>query len=194
MNAFSYVMVLVSIIIGLGITHLLSSFSEVIHRVRGVGKPIRVDSVYLIWVSYSIIYLVSFWWWEFKYQELEIEWSFGLYLFVIAYAISLFMMAAILVPSALEEVSDTFEYFIDGRRWFFGIGLWVLAIDVVDTLLKGYQSDLLLSTFSSSAAIAIAMVFGLISRKRSVQIVAALVAFFAQIVYMFFEIGILGNW
>lgn len=194
MNAFSYVMVLVSIILGLGITHLLSSFSEVIHRVRGVGKPIRVEGVYLIWVSYSILYLVSFWWWEFKYQQIEIEWSFGLYLFIIAYAISLFMMAAILVPTSLEEVNDTFEYFIEGRRWFFGMGLWVIAIDVVDTLLKGYQADHLFLTFGSTGTIAVAMVFGLVSGKKSVQIVVAVVAFLAQLAYMFFEMGILGSW
>jgi hypothetical protein len=69
-DSFEYVMVLVSIVIGLAITHVLSAFAAAVHRLRGHGDPIRLDAVYLLWTGYVMIWLVSFWWWEFQLQAL----------------------------------------------------------------------------------------------------------------------------
>jgi hypothetical protein len=75
-SEFEYVMVLVSIIIGLAITHVLSALAAAIHRLRGHGDPIRLESVYLLWTGFVLIWLVSFWWWEFKFQDIERAWSY----------------------------------------------------------------------------------------------------------------------
>src|SRR6056300_624681 len=119
MSTFEYVMVLVSIIVALAIAHLLTAVADTVHRLRGQGKPIKLDAVFSIWTGYVLIWLVSFWWWEFKFQEVVTEWSFGLYLFVIGYAISLFILAEILVPNRMRGVTDTYADFRDGRKWFF---------------------------------------------------------------------------
>jgi hypothetical protein len=37
-----------------------------------------IDVVFLLWVGFVLIWLVSFWWWEFKFQETAVEWSYGL--------------------------------------------------------------------------------------------------------------------
>ena len=60
-----------------------------------------------------------------------------LYLFIVAYAISLFLLAVVLVPTSMDGVGDSYAYFMEGRRWFFGVLLVVVALDVVDTFLKG---------------------------------------------------------
>ena len=75
MEQFEYVMVLVSIIVALAITHLLMAIAETIHRIRGLGEPIKLDIVYSLWIGYVFIWLVSFWWWEFKFQETAVKWS-----------------------------------------------------------------------------------------------------------------------
>jgi len=98
-------MVLVSIIIALSITHLLTGIAAAVHRLRGQGEPIELDAVYLLWIMYVLIWLISFWWWEFKLQEIVDEWSYGFYLFVIIYSIIIFMLAAILVPHRMEGVT-----------------------------------------------------------------------------------------
>lgn len=139
MSAFEYVMVLVSIVIGLAITHLLVAFSAAIHRLRGHGDPIRLEPVYLLWIGFVLIWLVSFWWWEFKLQDVGIQWSYGIYLFIVAYAVSLFLLAAILVPKGMEGVNDSYEFFMEGRKWYFGALLFVLGLDVMDTFLKGFD-------------------------------------------------------
>ncbi|HSG48412.1 MAG TPA: hypothetical protein VLA43_11405, partial [Longimicrobiales bacterium] len=115
MEAFEYVMVLVSIVIGLAITHVLNALAAAVHRLRGHGAPLRLEPVYLLWIGFILTWLVSFWWWEFKFQEVAVEWSFGLYLFLITYAVVLFLVAAVLVPHRMDRVEDSYAYFMDGR-------------------------------------------------------------------------------
>ena len=106
MGTFEYAMVLVSIIIGLALTHVLSALGAAVHRLRGHGDPIRLESVYLFWVGYVLIWLVSFWWWEFRFQALKVEWTYGLYLFLILYATILFLIIVILIPSRMVGIRE----------------------------------------------------------------------------------------
>jgi len=194
MSAFEYVMVLVSIVIALAVTHLLTALAEGIHRFRGHGEPIKLDAVFLLWIGFVLVWLVSFWWWEFKFQEIAVEWSFGLYLFVISYAIVLFMLAEILVPNRMRGVSDSYAYFMAGRKWFFGTLLLMQAVDVADTFLKGYEWGLrpaVLATYSITVLVAI---IGIVSERRSVQLGVAVVGFTTQILYITRELGVLGSW
>lgn len=137
MEPFEYVMVLISIVIGLALTHILSALGSAVHRLRGHGPPIRLEPIYLLWIGFLFTWLISFWWWEFKFQDLDIEWTFGLYLFIVSYAIWLFVLSVVLVPDRMEGVRDSFEYFVDGRRWFFGALLITIGLDVADSFLKG---------------------------------------------------------
>ncbi|MEQ9569627.1 MAG: hypothetical protein RLN75_05510 [Longimicrobiales bacterium] len=194
MSSFEYVMVLVSIVIGLAITHVLTAFAAAVHRLRGHGEPIRLEAVYLLWTGYVMTWLVSFWWWEFKYQELDIEWSYGLYLFIITYAVSLFLMAAVLVPKGMERVSDSYAFFMEGRKWFFGAHLFVISVDIVDTFLKGAEWGLRPSVLSQYAVVIVASIVGIVSERRRVQVGAATAAFASQLIYMFQDLGVLGSW
>ncbi|MBT8397742.1 MAG: hypothetical protein HKO65_20670 [Gemmatimonadetes bacterium] len=120
MGTFEYVMVLVSIVVGLAITHILAAAGATVHRLRGHGDPIRLDPVFLLWAGWVLTMLVSFWWWEFRLQEIQINWTFGLYLFLITYAIVLFLLTVVLTPHRMADVKDSYDYFMEGRRWFLG--------------------------------------------------------------------------
>lgn len=194
MTSFEYVMVLVSIVIALAIAHLLTALGECVRRTRGKGEPIKLDAVFLLWVGYVLVWLVSFWWWEFKFQEVVTEWSLGLYLFVIGYAIALFMLAEILVPHRMHGVTDTYADFRDGRKWFFGTLLLVQAIDVIDTFLKGSEWVMRPASVSIIAVTIAIAITGFISERRSIQLGAAIIAFTSQLIYVFGELGVLGSW
>jgi len=103
-------MVLVSVIVALAMTHLLVAIAETIHRLRGHGDPIKLDAVFVLWVTFVLVLLVSFWWWEYKFQEIAFSWSLGLYLFVVAYAAIFFLLATILVPHRMRGVTDFYQY------------------------------------------------------------------------------------
>ncbi len=193
-DAFEYVMVLVSIVIGLAITHVLNALAAAVHRLRGHGEPLRLEAVYLLWVGTILVWLVSFWWFEFKFQEIETSWSYGLYLFVISYAVALFLLAAVLVPNRLAGVEDSYDYFMDGRTWFFWGLILLVGLDTVDSFLKGTGWGLRpIFLVQSGIFVAVAIV-GMLSNRRSVQLAGAVTAFGAQMVYMFREVGVLGSW
>lgn len=194
MDAFSYVMVLVSIIIGLAITHILSALGGAIHRIRGYGPPIRLDPVYLLWVGGVFVWLVGFWWWEFKFSDLDIAWTIGLYLFIVFYAVILYLLTVVLVPSHMDEVQDFYEYFLNVRRWFFSLLLLTIVIDLADTFLKGKDWGLRPEFLAQTLILLAVCLAGMLTERRRVQLVAALVVFLSQVGYLFLEVATLGSW
>jgi hypothetical protein len=193
MGPFEYVMTLVSIVVGLALTHILSALGSAVHRLRH-GPPIRLDAVYLLWVGFVLAWLLSFWWWEFKFHDLDIKWTFGLYLFVILYAVVLFLMAVILVPRDMDGVHDSYAYFMAGRRWFFGALLLANAVDFADSLLKGIAWALRPDYVVQLVLYIAAAALGVASGRRSVQLGIAVVMFALQLVYTWESLDILGSW
>jgi hypothetical protein len=193
MGPFEYVMTLVSIVVGLALTHILSALGSAVHRLRH-GPPIRLDAVYLLWVGFVLAWLLSFWWWEFKFHDLDIKWTFGLYLFVILYAVVLFLMAVILVPRDMDGVHDSYAYFMAGRRWFFGALLVANAVDFADSLLKGMAWALRPDYVVQLVLYIAAAALGVASGRRSVQLGIAVVMFALQLVYTWDSLDILGSW
>lgn len=132
MGMFEYVAVLTSIIVGLGITHLLQGTARLIQH-PDAGRPYWV---HLTWVLYMFLNSVFWWWWEFRLTRLDV-WTFEVYIFVILFAVVLYMLCALLYPASLEGYVGFKDYFYSRRAWFFGLSIAFLLIDVGDTLLKG---------------------------------------------------------
>ena len=63
MDQFEYVMVLVSIIVGLGIAHLLLGVGGVINRLTDRQRPLKLSVAYLAWLAMLFVWMVLFWWW-----------------------------------------------------------------------------------------------------------------------------------
>lgn len=134
MTIFEYVAVLISIVVGLAMAHLLSGVGRVI---SDLGRW-KIYWVHLAWVGYLFFYLVFFWWWEFRFATVE-EWTFGLYLFVILYAVLLYLLAVVLFPPAFPGGASFEDYFYSRRGWFFGLLITIWLVDAVDTLVKGWD-------------------------------------------------------
>jgi len=132
MDIFEYVAVLTSIIIGLGIAHLLHGLARVVQH---PGRE-RLYWVHLTWVAYMFLTAVFWWWWEFNLGDVEI-WTFQLYLFVILYAVNIFLLCALLFPDDLRGYDGYKGYFYSRRRWFFGLQTLSYLVDYFDSWLKG---------------------------------------------------------
>ena len=132
MEMFNYVMVLASVIIGLGITHLLQGVGRIVQH---PGRE-KTYWVHLVWVA-AIFLRATFWWW-FEYElSTTAAWTFTLYMFVLAYAFLIYLWCALLFPRDLVGYDGFKDYFYSRRRWFFGLLFAGQAVDVGDTLLKG---------------------------------------------------------
>ena len=136
MDRFEYVMVLISIIVGLAIAHMLLGVGGLIDRKAG-GPKLRLGWTHPIWLGYTFIWTVQFWWWEYRFAEIVDVWTMNLYLFLTTYAVSLFLLAVVLVPRTWDGVEDLDEYFIDRRVWFYSIFAVASLVDLGDSYLKG---------------------------------------------------------
>jgi hypothetical protein len=138
---FPHVRIVMGMVIGLGITRLLMGVAGLIQHPTRTG----LSSIHLLWVYAMLVELVFFWWWQFALFEVT-EWSFGIFLFLIGYAILLFLLAALLFPDKLEEYDGYEDFFLRRRHWFFGLFAATFVFDFIDTLIKGPEHFARVST------------------------------------------------
>lgn len=194
LEQFEYVMALISVVVGLALTHVLSAFGAAIHRIRGHGAPIKLELVYSLWMLWTVLILASFWWWEFKLQQTEVTWTLSTYFFLIIFSITFYLIAVVLVPERMEGVSDSFEYLISVRHWFFGLLLANQLLDLYDTSLKGLEWVLRPSYLIQASIYFAVCIIGMLARNRPVHLVLALITVAAQIIYILIEMNALGSW
>ena len=193
MSTFEYAMVLISIIIGLGITHILSSLGSAVHRLRHHGRSLRIEINYLVWVAFIFTWLVQFWWWEFRWSELVPALDVGIFSFLVLYSVALFMMSVILVPHQLAIIDDSWEYFLSIRFWFYG-GLLVLnTIDLIDSLMKGLEWGLRAPYLWYWVSLTAACVVGLFTTRRILHIAFGSIFLIWANALTFYELFVLGN-
>jgi hypothetical protein len=131
-NLYLHVRVLMGMIIGLGLTHLLRHFARIVEN----PKRHAIYWVHLVWALSMLLFLVHFWWWEFRLATVEV-WTFNLYLFVAMYALLLYLLCALVFPEQLDERESYRDYFYARRTWFFGVLATVYVVDYLDTWVKG---------------------------------------------------------
>ncbi|MBN9080147.1 MAG: hypothetical protein BGP04_17930 [Rhizobiales bacterium 62-17] len=168
---FPHVRIVLGMVIGLGITRILAGVAGFIQH---PGRY-KLSVLHMLWVLSILIELVLFWWWEFGLSRID-RWTFGIFIFVIGYAVVLYLLAALLFPDNIAEYGGYEDFFLKRRRWFFAILATTFVFDVIDTLIKGldYFNRLNLD-YLVQVPIGLALcLVGWISVKRNVQIGLAL--------------------
>lgn len=132
MDAYGHLRILVSMILGLGITRVLSGLS------RRIQSPARTEGMLAqtVWAVIVLLGAVHFWWWEFGLRRIS-DWHFGAYVFVLCYASLHFVMATLIFPDALPDHAESESFFMRRRRWFFSVFALTFGFDLFDTLMKG---------------------------------------------------------
>ena len=131
MGVFEYIGVLVSVIMGLGNTHLATGTSKSVqHR-----DSVRFYLPHTVWTINILIYILMIWWGMFWWSQHE-DWFAYEYLFITLYAIVLFFLASMLYPWDMREDVDLEASFFRNRRWFFGTLILAWLIDIPETILK----------------------------------------------------------
>ena len=88
MSSFEFVTVLVSVIVGLGVTHLLTGLGRAVHhRARE-----SLWWVHLCWTATILLYLAIHWWNLFFLRD-DSVWSFLVYLYILFHSILIFFLA-----------------------------------------------------------------------------------------------------
>lgn len=129
---FPHIRIVIGMVIGLGVARLLNGVARIL---QDPGQVV-LDPIHLGWVASMLLLLIHFWWWEFSLYGV-VDWTFSKYLFVISYAILLFLISAFLFPESMANYSGYGHFFFARRGWFFGLLGMSFVFDVGDTLLKG---------------------------------------------------------
>lgn len=114
MDEFNYLFVLVSIVLGLGITQLLTGLSQLL---QNPGK----SSVYFpsfIWFFILLVVHVQTWWTLFGLRSIE-NWNFVQFFVVLLQPIGLYLLSTLALP--LQSNGSIEEYYFRNRKWFFTI-------------------------------------------------------------------------
>ncbi|TBR40478.1 MULTISPECIES: hypothetical protein [Dyella] len=177
---YPHIRVVLSIILGLGITKLLQGIALMIEQQRRHSW----SWMHMAWVAWALISIVTFWWWEFRLVEVR-HWTFGTYLFVIGYCSLYYMVATLLFPINVADFGSYESYLIQRRRWFFGLIALITLMDLFDTALKGEQRWHVLGGAYQVHTVVMLMVAGLgmWRSERLVQQGVALAALGYQAIY-----------
>ena len=115
MDAFGYVSVIMSVVIGLGLSHLLTGVVELFKARRRV----RFYWVHLVWVVLIFVGHIFLWWTMWNLRLIR-AWNFFSFLLILLAPVLLYVAAAFLVPKIDDEGSlDLRDYFYQNNSAFF---------------------------------------------------------------------------
>ena len=98
MSTFEFVTVLLSIVVGLGITRLLGGLGRAI-EIRGSFRGYCVQTLWSVTVG---LWFLVFWWVVvFSYQDYE-RWVFVNFIHLLLYATLLFLLSVLIIPRDLK--------------------------------------------------------------------------------------------
>ena len=130
MDSFSYLAVFISLILGLGVTHLLGGTAQLIRSRR----EIKLWWPTVLWMATTFLIQVQTWWAMFALRYVE-HWTFAAFLIVLLQPVAIFMMAALIVPRiAAGQMTDLKDDYNSEFRWFFGALLLALAASLAKNL------------------------------------------------------------
>jgi hypothetical protein len=178
---YQHIRVVISIILGLCITKLLSGVARFIQH----PKRTNVSFIHLGWVFSLLLWVIHFWWWEFRLSTLP-RWTFEIYFFVFFYASLFYLLSSLLFPEYLTDYKNYEEYFLSRRKWFFGLLALTMLADVVDTELKGaaYVQSFGIEFPLRIAGYLVLCTIGIFVANRRVQLTLVAISFIYQLSYI----------
>lgn len=183
MDAFSYLSVLLSIIIGLAITQVLEGYRAILLARRRVV----LDAPSLIWSVLLIFFATQSWWASFGLRE-HSDWKFLSFCVVLLQMILLYMMSAVVLPDVAEGGTiDLRAHFDEHRRLFFGFLFALLVTSILKDLVLSGALPGPANLFFHGLLAATAVVGGLVTHRRAQLALAlcAAIGFTAYIVSLF---------
>jgi hypothetical protein len=132
MTSFEYLSVLVSIILGLGLTHLLSAARDLIQR----RAEIQFHWLPLLWAALILLAQIEWWWGLFEFRA-RTEWNFFSFLFLLLSPVSMYLTAGIVLPQVEDGVRDLKQYYFDSHRWLFSLAGLTNLLDATRALAAG---------------------------------------------------------
>jgi len=125
MTIFEYLMVLVSIIMGLGITQVLRGLSK-------IARSQRADLTVTLW-AVTLFYLYVQNWWAFWDLNDVTAWNQLYFTLILLIPCAMFGATELLLPMGASPDTDWRTHFLKVRRWFFTMMLTFAFFAILQT-------------------------------------------------------------
>ena len=127
MEPFEYVVVITSLITGLGIAQLLTGTADIISHFRSV----KISYPLMLMIGSTFLNHYQEWFYNYQYSCLITVWSMKNILGLVVYPIVLFILARMLFPTGLRsQESDLEAYYHDQWPALFTVNVAVIVISV----------------------------------------------------------------
>lgn len=131
MTDFEFLSVLISIVIGFGLTHLLGGLGRA-YYFRHVSK---MDAVHVAWTITVFFLLVLNWWVLLLWRNFP-EWTFSVFFTVILWTTSMYVLALALYPPRLASDVNYRTMFEANRTWFLSTFTLMAILDIIVTFIR----------------------------------------------------------
>jgi hypothetical protein len=178
-DAFTYLSVLISIILGLAVAQVLQGYRALL-LARG---RIHLDPAPLIWSGLVLMIVAQAWWASFGLNGRR-AWDFADFAIILVQMGLIYMLSALVLPDVpAEQPVDLARHFDRHRKAFFTFLIAMLASSIAKEGLLEHRlpSPMNLAFHLILVAIAVA---GIIFRGRSIQLAIALIASAGLLAYV----------
>ena len=161
MDEFTYLSVLISVILGLAVTQILKGFRAILlSRVR-----IRMYWPVLAWAGLLLLVCAQHWWAMFGMRHRH-DWTFEQFGIVLLNVVFIYMVAGLVFPDFFgEAIVDLRQNFYAHCGWFFSLAVAIIAVSVAKDLVLDHRlmptSDLIFH-----AIFGVALFIGALTRSE----------------------------
>lgn len=159
-SSFEYVTVLISIVLGLGITQILTGVAKLIQNRRRIA----FYWPHLIWIAFVLFLHIQEWWVMYELKAF-VPWRLPVFLFIMLYPVNLFVMAKVILPDHWRSKRiDLSEFYFQNFEKFFALLIIAAVLSLV------YNMFILnLRITDQAIQILIIFVFGFLVYRRSMN-------------------------
>ncbi len=130
MDAFNYLSVMVSMVLGLGLTQLFAGVGNMV-QIRRRVKPYWL---HFVWIWLLAVLHVQMWW-SFWTLRAVTEWTYTSFFFVLLGPGMLVVASHVILPELVDGTIDVETHYYDTRPVFFGLiagaGTWAMVLEGV---------------------------------------------------------------
>lgn len=183
---FEHIAIFFSIILSLGLVHLLGGWSLMLdNKIRN-----KVYWVHLLW-SVNLLFLIALVWFaNFALSSADI----GLvhYFVLLGYSISIYLMCGLLFPVRGAEVVDFHDHYYTNRKRFCAVGLAFVVTDGVDGWIESsvLGTPLNLGQYGTLLVFALIFIVGLFTASHRFHAVGAIIFFLGLLGFLMSLVGL----
>ena len=161
MDEFSYLSVLISVILGLAVTQILKGFRGILlSRAR-----VRIYWPVIGWAALLLLICIQHWWSLFGMRNRH-DWTFEQFAMVLLNVIFIYMVAGLVFPDFFgEEIIDLKVSFYAHRGWFFSLAVAAILASVCkEVVLDGRLPNK--TNLGFQAIFAVTLLIGALTRSE----------------------------